>query len=713
MRLRAILFGLFFTAILSAEEGLWLLTQLKQLDLKDAGIKIPAESIYHPRKTSISDAIVWLGGCSASFVSLDGLILTNHHCAYGALQRASTAKKDFIKDGFLAKSRSEEIQAIGMNAYVLEEVRDVTSKILKGIGKNQDAVVREKTIKGRLVALTEKIENGKDDVLAKIGDNFEGREYVLYVFKKYQDVRLVYAPPRSIGKYGGDIDNWMWPRHTGDFTYLRAYSARDGSGAKYSADNVPVKPKNWLKIAREPVAEGDATFILGYPGSTSRWRSSSSVAWNLEYGYPWRVQNYGEIIDLIDSITENDAEGEVKLASRRSGLANSMKNAAGKIRSMKLTGFLENKRVFENEFKAALKSDQNLNKKYGHILSEIDKQYELLQKNRLKSNVFDLFGSRGSVLAYIAKDIVHTVMEREKPDSERDPEFTERSVEKKLEKLYLRYYSYYLPVDRALLSRALTMAFDLPESQRIHGLKSVFPGGVGDLEKFVDKAFSETRLTDVDYARSLYYKSLTEIKSMDEPLLQLMCAIYEEEETISKDKDIFSARITELRKEYINALFEWKGGRMYSDANSTMRFTYGDVAGYKPADAVWYKPFTTLKGVIDKATGEWPFNMPDTMQTLYDNKDFGNWKYPALNDVPVAFLHKCDITGGNSGSAVLNSRGELIGLAFDGNWEAMTSDWQYSDALQRTISVNIHYVLFVTEKVAGADFLLEEMGIID
>ncbi len=705
-----LLVSVFLSYSAVAEEGMWLLSQIEQLGLESKGLEIPLEKIYHPEKPSLTDAIVWLGGCSASFVSPDGLILTNHHCAYGALQRASSAEKDYIKDGFLAKNRSEELQAIGSTASVLEEMRDVTDEVLKAAKNEVDPVEREKKINTKIAQMTEKIEGGRDDVLAMIASMYNGKQYILFVYKRYQDVRIVFAPPEAIGKYGGDIDNWMWPRHTGDFTYLRAYMAPDGSGAKYSPDNVPVKPKNYLRIASDFVREGDFTFILGYPGSTTRWRTSNSVAWNLNYNYPETIQNFQALVDLMREYTADSPEGKIKVANLDAGLNNTIKNNQGMIDGMTKTNFLEKKKSFEKELMTFINSEPELRDKYGDILTRIEAQYAELKKTKALDDALGYFGLASGTLLPLADQIYSTAREREKPKKERNPNFSERNVEQAAEDLHLQFFSYYEPVDRAMLIRVLQLVKELPQGSRLEGLEYIYHSGKL-IEAFVEEAYASSKLSDVEYARTLFKKSSKELEELGDPFFAMAAAIYDDAEALNKRTLKFNANIFSLRKEYINALYEWKGQGLYPEANSTMRFTYGHVAPYSPADAVWYKPFTTLKGVVDKHTGKDPFDNPDKLTKLWENRDFGRWADPNLNDVPVGFLHRCDITGGNSGSAVMNARGELIGLAFDGNYEAMTGDWQYDYDMQRTISVSIHYVMFITEKFAGADFLLEEMGV--
>jgi len=696
---------LLYPLSVNGEEGMWLLNQIDQLNLKKAGLKIKTSDIYSG-ETSISNAIVHLGGCSSSFVSQDGLILTNHHCAFGALQRASKEDSDYITNGFLAKTRAEELQAHGMHAYVLQETRDVTAEILEAGEGIEDVVERDKKIKTAIKEMTEAIEGDRDDIRARIAEMYNGKQYILFVDKKYQDLRIVFAPPRSIGNYGDEIDNWMWPRHTGDFTYLRVYMAPDGSGAKYSPDNVPVKPKSWLKISTRDLKDGDFTFILGFPGQTTRWRTSNSVRWNLKYNYPETVQDFGEVLDILDEYTKDSEEGKIRVAGLKAGLENTLKNYQGRIEGMTKTHFLDKKVAFENKLMTFINADPDLYKTYGNVLKNIEAIYAELKETKPLDDALTKLRFSGT-LAGIATQIYGHAREREKPEEERDPSFSEKNLDETKERLKLRYYGYYENVDRALLTRALNNLAELPEEITLHELDDI----LADIDGFVNKAYSDPKLADAEYAVSLFEKTSEELEAMNDPFFTLAADLYSTRDEQNDRTDSFNAKIISLRKTYLDALYEWKGTGLYPDANNTLRFTYGHVAGYKPADAVWYDPFTTLKGVIEKNTGIVPFNMPAKLQTLYKNRDFGQWMDPELNDISVNFLHRCDITGGNSGSAVMNARGELIGLAFDGNYEAMTSDWQYDYDMQRTIAVDIRYVMFITEKIAGADYLLKEMGL--
>ncbi len=695
-----------------AEEGMWQLSQIKDLDPMKLGLEISAEEIYNPEKPSISNAILWLGGCSSSFVSADGLILTNHHCAYGALQRNSAKDgKDYITDGFLAKDRSEELPAIGEEAYVLMSMKDVTEEISESVRGISDLTEKEKAVERKITEMEGAAEGGREDRFCYVATLYNGKQYIEYLFKKYRDVRIVYAPPKAIGNYGGDIDNWIWPRHTGDFTYMRVYQAPDGSGAKYSPDNVPVKPEKYLQISDTDLKVGDMTFILGFPGRTMRYRTSYSVEWNLNRNYIPIIKEFQEILNIITELGEKDPDAKIKLADFDAGINNAMKNYQGNVDGMLKSGFIENKKQFEKELMNFIRSKRKLDKEYGNVLKEIGAQYALLESSYEYDQALDNFGKYfGGVLYDLGASAYDVASQRAKPIEKRRPDFSEKRVAESIERIQYAYLEFYEPFDKIMLIRALKQAGNLPENQRIPELDYILKAGVS-IENWVDSAFAKTGLRDVEYVKALYDKTDKEIADLNDPLIDLAVRLSVPKERKYEETQIWNAKIKDLRKHYIDALYAWKGQSLYPDANSTMRFTYGKVKGYKPADAVWYEPFTTLKGVVDKNTGKEPFDNPAKLTELYKTKDFGRWVDPELKNVPACFLNTCDITGGNSGSAVMNGKGQLIGLAFDGNYEAMTGDWLYNPVLQRTIVVDIRYVLFITEKFAGANHLLKEMGL--
>lgn len=703
----------FISTILSAfaQEGMWMLTQLGQLDLAKKGLMIPLEEIYSPDKPCLANAILQLGGGSASFVSPEGLVVTNHHVAYTALQRASSVNNDYLTNGFLATNRSAEFQAPGYQARLMTEMKDVTSEVLSSAKGIMDPVEKDKKVNAHIAEMTKVINSIGNDHEAVVVPMYNGKQYIMYTYKVFKDIRVVYSPPLSIGNFGGETDNWMWPRHTGDFSFMRVYVSPDGQGKEYSTENVPYKPKVWLKVAQGDLKEGDFNFIMGYPGFTTRYRSSNSVWWNLNFNYPFNINNFREIISLAEELTKNDPEGKLKVASLTKDLANVMKNYQGKVDGMKKTRFLQNRLDFEKEYLTWATSTLERKTKYAGILSKEKLYYDILEKTKDRDNIFGVLQGLSGTMFNVASQIYNLAKEMEKPVSEREPGLTDESITEFAEGLTYTYNDYYEPVDKALLVRVLKMAAALPPGQRITGLEFILTGAGKTPEQWVDEAYKTTKMKDPAFAKSLIKKSSADIEKTGDPFILLAMSIYPLSEEINKNTRVFGANVTALRKDYMDALYEWKGTTMYPDASSTIRFTWGPIKGYKPADAIWYSPFTSLQGVVDKNSGEEPFNAPAGLVALEEKKDFGRWKDSELNDVPVAFLNQCDITGGNSGSPVMNSKGEIIGVAFDGNYEAMISDWKYDYALQRCIAVDIRYVLFISEKFGKAGFLLDEMGV--
>jgi hypothetical protein len=710
-RITLLLFCILTVLSATAQEGMWMLTQLGQLDLAKKGLMIPVEKIYSPDKPCLANAILLLGGGTASFVSPDGLVVTNHHVAYTALQRASSVDNNYLTNGFLAKDRSSEIQAPGYQARLMIEMKDVTADVLASAKGLTDPVEKDKKVNSKIAEMTEAMRKKGEDTEAEVVPMYNGKQYVMYTYKVFRDIRIVYAPPLAIGNYGGEIDNWMWPRHTGDFSFVRIYVSSDGLGKEYNADNVPYKPKTWLKVAQNNLKEGDFNFIMGYPGSTTRYRTSNSVRWNLNYSYPFSVENFRDIISLSDELTKNDPAGALKMASLTRGLANAMKNYQGNIDGMKKTHFLDNKLNFEKEFMTWTNSTPERKAKYGDILSKIKDQYDIIGKTKDRDQVFSILQGLSGTMFSIASQIYSVAKEMDKPLDERQPGLNEESLKEFAEGLTYTYNDYYEPADKAMLVRVLKMAATLPSDQRISGLEYILTGSGKTPEQWVDEAYASTKIKDPEFAKSLIGKNSADIGKIDDPFIRLAASIYPMSEEINNVSQVFASRVTELRKDYIDALYEWKGTAIYPDANRDIRFTWGPVKGYKPADAVWYESVTSLQGVVDKNTGEVPFNAPEKLVTMEEKKDYGRWMDPIIKDVPVAFLNQCDITGGNSGSPVMNARGEIAGIAFDGNYEAMISDWHYDYALQRCIAVDIRYVLFITEKFGNAGFLLDEMGV--
>jgi hypothetical protein len=434
------LFILLFTALSSfAQEGMWMLTQLDQLDLNKKGLEIKTGDLYNKDQASLHSAILQIGGGTGSFVSPEGLVLTNHHVAFTALQRASSTSNDYLTKGFLALTRNDEIKAPGYRALMVVEIKDVTPEVLEAAKGITDPTEKDKKINARIVVMTDLIEKDKKDIKAQVSQMFNGKQYMLFVYKEFKDLRIVYAPPMAIGNYGGETDNWMWPRHTGDFSFLRVYAAPDGTGAEYDLKNVPYKPKVWLHTTRGNLKEDDFAFIMGFPGYTTRYRSSTSVHWNQEYNYPFTIKNFREIIDLCDELTKKDPAGKLKVATLTKGLANTMKNYEGKVEGMKKTNFLQKKIDFEKDFNSWANSTPANKEKYGTILSREKKQYELLGDTKERDNVYGNFQGLAGLQLSMAFQIYNIARELEKPVGERQPGLTDEAINEAMDGLQYAY----------------------------------------------------------------------------------------------------------------------------------------------------------------------------------------------------------------------------------------------------------------------------------
>jgi len=710
---------LILSTISFADEGMWALDALKELpwkDLQSKGLELTPEDIYNPKGVSIADAVVQIGGGTGTFVSSKGLILTNHHVAYGAIQRQSSEEQDLLRKGFLASTMEDEIHAKGYQARICTGMKDVTKKALKGINDKLSYAERYEIIQKNQQKIIDATET-EDYIRANVVEMLSGTKYYLFTYYVIKDVRIVYAPPRSVGEYGGDIDNWMWPRHTGDFSFMRAYVGADGKPADYSEANVPFKPKKYLKISAKGIKENDFTMVLGYPGNTMRYRTSYSVDVWENHIFPTSIDRFKTNIEALEELAGDDRELQIKYASRIKGLNNGLKNNQGMIEGLKKSQLFLRKQKQEHEFKKFLEQNPKLNKKYGYILPEMEKIYDELNSYNTKQTMLgNVMGS--SNLLGGARFIHRWSIEKEKKEKDRERGFSDKNVER-IKKNQLQQRDLMdIPSDKKLLAIWIEKAADLPEGQKVEAVEKIVKGKTGDERKklvqaFVEDVFSKTVFTDFDKSMELFDKSKKEIKALNDPLVNFAAMLQKENEELNDRYDSFVGAVYKLRPPLIQGLYEWKKGSLYPDANFTIRLTHGVVKGYQPRDAIRYNWATTLKGVIEKDTGEEPFDNPKKLTKLYKNKNFGKYYDPALKNVPVNFLHDIDTTGGNSGSSVLNGKGEIIGLVFDGNYESMTSDFQYDPKLTRTISVDARYLLFITEKLGEAENVMKELEIVE
>jgi hypothetical protein len=692
---------------LQADEGMWPITEIKRIDLKTKGLAIPVKEIYNPEDISLMQAIIRLSGCTATFVSANGLIITNHHCAFGAVQRASTPDNDYLTNGFLAKDRGGEIPALGYTASIMETFIDVSSEVLSVVTEGMDLGQRIKAINKKKKEILIQAEEDYPGKRAEISEMFIGKTYLLFIYTRLRDIRLVYVPPVAIGEFGGETDNWIWPRHTGDFSFVRAYVAPDGSPADYSEENIPYQPKVHIQIAPQGVNEEDFVFIMGYPGRTYRHRTSFYIAYEQNVRLPYLAKEYEKAIRIMEDFSDKSPEAALKLASPIKSLSNRMKNYRGKLTGMNRINLIENRKDEEEKLLQFYSGDDR-KVTLNDLLNEIEMVYlekgSSAKSELLISNILRL--STPLKNAHIVYDISEN---KSKPDIERETAYMNRNLEKTKRGLFLGLKSYYPPSEKIILKGLLKQAFELPEDQKIEAIQELIPDE--NIDKFVSDLYGTTKFADEIFLRKILSLSSDEIYEIDDFALKVIRDVdlqlqrnKERSRKQSGSLNKLHPKLIELKKEYYKSDF-------IPDANGTLRLTFGYIRGYHPKDAVYYSPITTFRGVIEKTTGKDPFITPSGLIDLYRQKRFGQFYNQKLNDIPVAILYNMDTTGGNSGSPVLNSKGQLIGINFDRAWEATINDYAWNESYSRSIAVDIRYVLWVTQKFAGADYLLEEMNI--
>jgi len=707
-----------------ADEGMWLPDSLNKLplaEMKKRGFELKPEDIYSLTKPSLKDAVVQISiGGTGSFVSPEGLILTNHHVAFGAVTRASTSEKDYINNGFLAKSRAEEIQALGYSIKITQDFKDVTSEVLSVLKPEMSLEERTSAITAKQLEMGRSNSREKEGIDAQVIEASGGYQYFLYTYLKLRDVRLVYAPPKSIGYYGGDPDNFEWPRHCGDFAFLRAYVGPDGSPAGFNKANVPFKPKKFLPINATGIKEGDFAMVMGYPGSTFRLRESYSVEYRQNIQLPDQIAALRQQIDALTKMGEKDPQLKMKFAERVFGLSNALKSLEGTVAGLKRMNLAARKRAEESDMKKWLDANQAAKAKYGEALPQLESLYRDLTSNSLKQNALDGLLNSGDLIDTL-EFAYERALNRNLPEKDRAIRFSDQVLPLVTEQLSSDWEEREPEAEAKVLATSLARLADLPSDQKVQSVEKLFEGKSGKERReaeaqFASKAIESAKFKSFDDVKKLFTTSAADIRAIDDPALKLVIAVVDENAPLAKKQSQILNTIGKVRPQYVAAMQEFRrsanrGLPYYPDANFTLRFTYGDVRGYKPRDAVAYDYQTSLAGVIAKDTGEEPFNAPEKLKELFSKKDFNGYADPRLNDVPVDFLATTDITGGNSGSPMMNGRGEIIGLVFDGNYEGLGGDYAYDISSNRTIAVDIRYVLFLTEKFGGAGYLFNEMQI--
>ncbi len=712
-KLMAMLLIVFMTLPIFADDGMWMPHQMKEIDLRKQGLEMDPADLFKDDGTGLMSAVVSLGGGTGEFVSSRGLILTNHHVAFGALQRASDKDHDYISNGFIAGNKEAEIPAYGYIADVLLDYQDVTARVQKALKDGMTPKERFAALDRIKKDLVKKAEKTGRDIRARVAAMYGGNQYYLFRFKHLKDIRIVYAPPRDLGNFGGDIDNWMWPRHTADFSFLRAYVSPKGDGVEYSKENVPYQPKSVLKISLDGVKDGDFTFVMGYPGRTYRNQTLAEFRFDAQ-DMQDRLIRYRDLIRFFDNAGKKDKAVEIKYASLVKGLNNVQKNYQGKLDGFRKANIFQKKEKMEDKFQKWVQSDPERKAGYGNTLSDInDFMNEYAANYRRDQAAFNLIHRyAGPALLIQAYTIYRNAVEHRKPDMKRDPDYQNRNADVIKRRVRLAEQRYDLATDQAYFKHLLEMMFTLPKDEVPAALQSVVATQSADsVNAFVDNLYDHTVMANPNERLKLLEMNPKQLKTLNDPLINLAEHLEIQLKASRDREDAMDQHRLDLRTAYLEAMLKYKKGRLAPDANSTIRFTYGNVAGYSPRDAVWYKPQTTLSGVVEKDTGEFPFHVPDKIKSLEQDKDFGPYADKGLNDVATCFLNTTNVTGGNSGSPTLNAKGEQVGIIFDMTYESVTGDYFVVPELQRTISVDIRYVLFITDKFSGVHYLLEEMGL--
>ncbi len=700
-----------------ANEGMWLLDRLDNLpwdSLHQAGMELTATDIYNPNGPSLTDAIAGVGGASGSFVSPDGLIITNHHVAFSAIQQQSTTEHNYIRDGFHAKGRAEELPALGYTIYVLKSIEDVTPIITKRVKSNQEPRLRYQAIEKATKELIKEREKGKD-VWCKVASLYDGAEYSLYTFFRIRDIRLVFAPPDMIGAYGGETDNWMWPRHDADFTFLRAYVAPDGSAADYAETNVPYHPRQFFHIEPSGAHDSEFVFAIGTPGSTDRFASSAAIQTSVLERYPEDIRRRREMIAIIDSIAATDSAIAIRVDSRISGIANYFKKNEGMLEGFRRADILKQKQVEEKRLIEFIASTPELTKKFGHVLPTLDSLYQSRKQWQDKATLIGWMMWQSDYL-----DAAYTVykfaLERQKKDIDRRRGYQDRDTVRFKANLKDMQVNMVPTVDFELLAYLFRESLTLPADQQIKAVQKMLADRPNEtqhnaIDDYLKKLYAQTKVGDEKERLAMYRMDLKQLVALNDPFITLARIIEDDREELRAKEESFDGVFTRVQPELVEAYRVWKDGRMYPDATGTTRLTFGSVKGYFPRDAVYYEWLTTLTGVFQKNTGVEPFDVPQPLVDVYRAGDFGRYFDDSIHDVPVDFLSTLDITNGNSGSPIINGKGDLVGLAFDGSWESISSDYLFQPPLTRCIGVDITYVLFILDKVYHADELLKEMTI--
>ena len=714
LRTSRLLAALALVVALPAEEGMWAPQQLPDIaaSLTKAGLKLDPQQ-FADISTQPLGAVAWLGGCSASFVSPQGLVATNHHCVFGAIQLNSTPQRNLMRDGFNAAMMADELSS-GPNArvFALEGITDVTTQVLAKVTPEMDGLSRQKAIEAaqKAIIAAGEAEAGRS---CRVYSFFGGLQYRLFTQIEIKDVRLVFAPPDSVGAYGGEIDNWMWPRHCGDFALIRAYVGKDGKPAPYSPDNVPYQPKHWLRIASSPLQAGDYVMVAGYPGSTSRYALAAEFDHTVAWTFPTIAKHYRNMTALVHAQGAKDPAVAMAYANNVRGWENTLKNFTGQLEGFTRGNATERKHREEQEILAWLKSrgpaGATALDAHTKLLALVAKNSATRERDLVLNNISNL-GVLGA-----ARTLYRLAIEREKPDAERTSGYQQRDVERiagGLDELQKRYVA---SMDRQLMAYWLQLYRALPAAQRLPALDT-WLGGSDDaaMERALDALYSGTKLGVLEERQRWLTADKAAFATSNDSMIRLAVALMPTLLTMEDDGRASAGESARYRPQFLAGVQEFRrsrGEHVYPDANASLRITYGHVMGYQQRDGLMALPFTTGSGVVAKATGIEPFDAPQPVLDALRAKRHGAYADPTLGDLPVNFLTDLDTTGGNSGSPAMNAKGELVGLLFDGTWEGVSSNWVYDKTINRSILVDIRYALWLMDIVYPAPRLLREMGV--
>ena len=656
------------------------------------------------------NAIVSLGGCSAAFVSPDGLIATNYHCIESSfLQFNSSKNENLFETGFVAKTKdAEKRSAPGARVYITTSSTEITDDVLRGISDQTESLRRSELIEENKKRIIKNCESS-EEIECRVRSFFSGETYKLEKVLKIKDVRLVYAPPAYVGEYGGEIDNWMYPRHTGDFALLRAYVGKDQSVKEFNKENIPYKSKSFLKISAKGVSDGDFVMVLGYPGRTNRLLTFNEINWDLTTGFEESIKYLQRGIKLIDDHT-NEADGsKLKYRGRKSGFENYYKKISGQNNGAKNFNLLEIEKENWKQFLKFANSNGSKNE-----LSLLEELLGLIDESLNENLARRYYGN--STLISMAQRIYRNAVEQGKPDQERKQGYQERDQERIRNGIKRMDYSFDSRVDKAIFLDRLTSYsnFDAKLRRPDYSKNLLLDDDFELTKKKVSELYS-SEFTTADAMMKLKDMSLAELDSSNDPLISFVRSIYPETLVYEKKYDERSARRQLLKSNFIKLLrqyYQSNNKEIYADANGTLRVTYGNVSGVELKDGVYFKPFTTLEGIVEKHSGQEPFNVGEKLLNKISKKDYGTYYFEPIDSVPVNFISTLDITNGNSGSATINSDFDLVGLAFDGMLETIIADYKYIPQA-RSISVDSRYLLWTLEKVEGADNILNELTIVN